>query len=220
LRDDYTTYSIDLFFHGSSRWENQRAIEKEDWKKIVQLFFDQERIENFEIAGFSIGAKFVLTTLELFSERVTKTILIAPDGINPNFWYSLATSTSIMRLLFRSMILKPKRLHFITKLVKMLNLENRDLLRFVDIQMSTEEKRKRVYYSWVYFRHLNFNLNDLSSLINLKNIPSIFFIGKFDKVIRPAKIIRFAKTLENHQIHFLDTNHNDLIEKSIAHLKV
>jgi len=84
LKNEYTIYTFDLFFHGNSRWQNNRALEKEDWKKVLQLFFDREKIEDFEIAGFSIGTKFVLAAMELFPDRVKRIILIAPDGISAN----------------------------------------------------------------------------------------------------------------------------------------
>src|SRR6478736_2698347 len=73
---DYAIFTFDLFFHGNSKWVNQQALTKQDWKKIIELFLKQEKVDQFEIAGFSIGAKFVLTTLELFPERTSKVILL------------------------------------------------------------------------------------------------------------------------------------------------
>ncbi|HEV8511704.1 MAG TPA: alpha/beta hydrolase, partial [Cyclobacteriaceae bacterium] len=194
FENDYTIFTFDLFFHGNSKWGNQQALTKEDWKKILQLFLNQEKIQGFEIAGFSIGAKFVLATVELFPDRINKIILLAPDGIKNNFWYSLATSTSLMRVVFRSLILGRNRLKTLISLLK--PFQDKGLLRFVESQLSTEEKRRRVYNSWIYFRHLNFNLKNLSVLLNSKNIPVIFILGKLDKVIPAKKIEGFAKSLK------------------------
>jgi pimeloyl-ACP methyl ester carboxylesterase len=213
--NDYTIFTFDLFFHGNSKWANQQALTKDDWRKIIQLFIRQERIENFEIGGFSMGAKFVLATVELFPERINKIVLLAPDGIKNNFWYGLATSTSLMRSLFRGMILKPKRLNVLLKVLKLFHLEDKNLLQFVEFQLSTAEKRKRVYNSWIYFRHLNFNLKDLTSLLNSRNIPVVFILGKSDKVIPFEKVKEFAKTLTNQQFQLIDAGHNGLINKAI-----
>jgi pimeloyl-ACP methyl ester carboxylesterase len=218
LKNEYTIYTFDLFFHGSSTWKNQQALKKEDWKRILELFLGQEKIKIFEIAGFSIGAKFVLATLELFPERIEKIILLAPDGIKNNFWYSLATSTSLTRSLFRSMILKPRRLQTLIKLMKFFQFEDKNLLRFAEVQLSTEERRQRVYNSWIYFRHLHFNLNALTLLLNSKNIPVIFILGKLDKVIPARKVKEFAKTLKNHQFQLLDAGHHDLISKGVNYI--
>jgi len=218
LENDYTIFAFDLFFHGNSKWLNQQALKKDDWKKIFQLFIKQEEIERFVIAGFSIGAKFVLATLELFPDRIEKVVLLAPDGIKNNFWYRFATSTSLMRSLFRSMILKPRRLQTLIKLLKFFRIEDKSLLRFVEVQLSTDERRQRVYNSWIYFRHLNFNLNDLTLLLNSRNIPVVFILGKSDKVIPSERIKSFAKTLKNNQFQLLDAGHPDLISKGVKYI--
>ncbi len=219
LQKEYTAYSFDLFFHGNSKWENQQALKKDDWKKIMQLFFDQEKIERFEIVGFSMGARFALTTVALFPERIQKIILLAPDGVNVNFWYRLATSSSLMRSLFRALILSPNSLKVILKLLRLFRLDDKNVLRFAEAQLNTTGKRQRVYQSWIYFRHLHFNLSDLSRLLNTKNIPIIFIVGKLDKVIVAEKIKTFAKGLEREQFHLLDAGHHDLIEKAISIVK-
>ena len=218
LKMGYTIYTFDLFFHGNSTWENRQALKMIDWKNILQLFFDQEKIGSFEIAGFSIGAKFVLATVELFLKRVNKIILLAPDGIKINFWYRLVTGTSMMRSLFRDVMLKPRRLHTLINLVKLFHLENKNLLRFVETQLSTEERRQRVYNSWIYFRHLKVNATDFSQLLNSNAIPVIFILGKSDKVIPSERIIGFAKTLNNHQFHITEAGHNDLIRIGINYI--
>ncbi len=60
-------------------------MKKDDWKTIFAPFLVQEKIKNFEIAGFSIGAKFVLATLELCTERTEQIGLWATEGITINF---------------------------------------------------------------------------------------------------------------------------------------
>jgi len=215
LQKDYTIYSFDLFFHGHSRWENRQALKKEDWKKIMDIFFDQEKIGQFEIAGFSMGAKFALAALVLFPERIQKIILLAPDGIYNNFWYKVATGTSMTRSLFRNLILRPSLLQSLIKILKLLHLEDKNVLRFVESQLNTEEKRLRIYSSWIYFRHFHFKQRDLSVLLNERNIPLIFILGSMDNVIPAEKIKGFAKTLKNHQFKLMDSGHHHLIGQGI-----
>jgi pimeloyl-ACP methyl ester carboxylesterase len=219
LRSDYTIYSFDLYFHGNSKWANQQAITKDDWRKIVELFLEQEKIDQFEIAGFSIGAKFVLTTLLLFPERINKIILLAPDGIKNNFWYLLATGTSLMRGLFRNVVLKPKRIHSLINFLRLLHIEDIRLLRFAESQLSTQEKRQRVYNSWIYFRHLNFDLNALAQVINARNIPVIFVLGKLDRVISAEPVKKFAEATNKHQFHLINATHQDLIGEGIRYAR-
>jgi pimeloyl-ACP methyl ester carboxylesterase len=214
LKEHYTLYSFDLFFHGQSTWVSREALEKGDWKEIITLFLQQENITKFEIAGFSMGGKFAMATLEAFPEKIKKLTLLAPDGIKTSFWYSLATYPIVIRALFKSMILHPSRLYRITKALRTLGLIDKGLLRFAESQMDTEEKRKRVYFSWVYFRHLKFDLNKIPSLLNEREVPFTLIVGQHDKVIQAKNMEAFLKKINSKRFEVIDAGHNDLIGKA------
>lgn len=213
LHDEYTCYAFDLYFHGSSAWPGRNALEKEDWQKIMQQFLEQEGITQFAIAGFSMGGKFALATYESFHHQITDLILLAPDGIKTSFWYSLATYPIAIRLLFKSMILYPNRLYRVTKLLRKLHLMDAGLLRFAESQMNTEEKRRRVYFSWVYFRHLKFNTDQIADLINQHEINFTLITGKHDKVITTQNMAGFLKRIKRKQALEIKSGHNDLIDR-------
>ncbi|MBS1489344.1 MAG: alpha/beta hydrolase [Bacteroidetes bacterium] len=212
--NDYTVYGFDLFYHGQSNWPNTQPLEKEDWKKIMEIFFEQERITTFEMAGFSLGGKFVLATLEIFPERVQKITLVAPDGIKINFWYRLATYPVLIRALFRSFIFKPHIFFNLLQFFDKMGIVSKYLLRFAASQMDTEEKRQRVCHSWINFRHLKFNMIKVAGLLNNFSIPSKIVVGKHDKVIPAKDMYRLLRHVPGVPLHVLDTGHNQLIEKS------
>ena len=60
-------------------------------KKPLRNLCKETGVQNFSLAGFSLGGKFALATLEAFPEKTKGIILLAPDGIKTSFWYSLAT---------------------------------------------------------------------------------------------------------------------------------
>jgi pimeloyl-ACP methyl ester carboxylesterase len=214
LNEQYTLYSFDLFFHGQSTWGSREALQKKDWKEIVDLLLQQENITEFEIAGFSMGGKFALATLEAFPSQIKKMTLLAPDGIKTSFWYSLATYPIAIRALFKSTIMHPNRLYRITKALRSLGLIDKGLLRFAESQMDTEEKRKRVYFSWVYFRHLKFDLNQIAGLLNNKLIPFTLVVGQHDKVIQAKNMEGFVQKIKSKRFEVIEAGHNDLIGKS------
>jgi pimeloyl-ACP methyl ester carboxylesterase len=218
LKEQYTLYIFDLFFHGQSTWASREALEKGDWKEIITLFLQQENITEFEIAGFSMGGKFAMASLEAFPEKIKKLTLLAPDGIKTSFWYSLATYPIVIRALFKSMILHPNRLYRITKSLRSLGLVDKGLLRFVESQMDTEEKRNRVYFSWVYFRHLKFDLNKIASLLNEQQIPFTLIVGQHDKVIQPKNMDGFIQKIKSKRLEIIEAGHNDLIKKALEYL--
>jgi pimeloyl-ACP methyl ester carboxylesterase len=221
LTSDYTLYTFDLFFHGQSDWSKQEgALEKEMWREIIELFLTANKIEKFSTLGFSMGGKFALALLELFPNQLVEIFLLAPDGIKTNFWYSLATYPLAFRKFFKSMIAHHGRFLAVARVAHKLKLIDRGVLRFVEFQMNTEEKRKRVYYSWVVFRHLKFELDEIASLLNEKKIPTTLIIGRYDKIITAKNMEPFVKKLHTIRFEVIDAGHNDLIAKSIKKLFV
>ena len=221
LAPHYTLYSFDLFFHGQSQWAlGEQPLEKEMWKEIMNDFLSEHKIKNFNLLGYSLGGKFVLATLELFPTRIDHIFLLAPDGIKTNFWYSLATYPLLLRRFFKSMILKPGRLHAITSMLHALHTVDNSLLRFARLQMDNTEKRERVYYSWVVFRHLKFNMKKIAGLLNNHTIGLTIVVGKHDKIITAKNMERLLRYVNDYKLETLDTGHNGVIEGSIPLLRV
>lgn len=215
LENHYRLYVFDLYFHGQSTWPSRQPLEKSDWIKIMAQFFEQEEINSFDVAGFSLGGKFALATLEAYPEKVKKIILLAPDGIKTSFWYSLATYPIAIRNLFKSMVLKPGRFHALIRFFHALGLVNKGIVRFAESQMNTEEKRRRVYFSWVYFRHLRFDIPQMAVLLNQFKIPLLLIMGKYDKVIPVRNMNRLFNRLHQKKLEIIESGHNDLVRNAL-----
>jgi len=220
LAPQYTLFAFDLFFHGHSQWkEGEQPLEKEMWKEIILNFLREHKIDKFSVLGFSLGGKFALATLELFPAHVMHIILLAPDGIKTSLWYSLATYPLLLREFFKSMIIKPGRLHAVTSTLHGLHLVDNGLLRFAESQMDTQEKRERVYYSWVVFRHLYFDMKTIAGLLKSHSIKLTIIVGKHDKIITTQNMEHLLRHLHDYQLKILDTGHNGVIAGSIPVLK-
>jgi pimeloyl-ACP methyl ester carboxylesterase len=212
LKDQYTTYIFDLYFHGDSQWNDESPLEKAVWKEIIEHFLKEHNISTFSVGGFSLGGKLALATLEAFPEKVTSLLLIAPDGIKTSFWYSLATYPFAFRKVFRRIIHRPGIFFTLIKLMQSTGLMDRGLLRFAESQMNTEAKRKKVYYSWVVLRHLEFNMRRIAACINQHRIDTILIAGQFDKVIKPQNLTRLSKHLDHHRTIIVGSGHNHLLQ--------
>lgn len=216
LSRNYTFYVFDLYFHGKSKWgKGEQPLEKHRWRETIRLFLSENNINRFHLAAFSLGGKFALATLEAFPDRVVSVYLIAPDGIKTSFWYSLATYPVVFRRFFRSMILHPDRFLTLARFLHKTGLVDQGLIRFAEYQMNSIEKRSRVYYSWVVFRHLKFNVSALADLINSKKVRVVIIVGKYDKVITPRNMQRLTKRLNNYKLEILESGHNGLINQSM-----
>ncbi len=215
----YTLYTFDLFFHGNSKWNHgEQPLEKEIWKEFMLRFLSEHKIEKFSVLGFSLGAKFALSTVALFPSQVERLFLLAPDGIRTSFWYSLATYPFLLRKFFKSMIDQPERLHAIASILHFLHLVDRRLLRFAESQMDTQEKRERVYYAWVVFRHLSVDVQKIAGLIQLHSIKLTMIVGKRDMIITAQNMQQLLHHLDDYQLEILDTGHYGIIAGSIPTL--
>ena len=217
LSKKYTLYIVDLFFHGKSEWnEGEKPLQKSAWKNILQVLFQEQHITSFSILAYSLGGKFALATIEAYPAQIREVFLLAPDGIKTSFWYSLATYPGALRKFFKSMIFRHDRFLMIANNLKVLNLVDNGLIRFADYQMNSEAKRKRVYYSWVVFRYLTFDLKKIGDLINKNGIRLTMVAGKYDKVIRPENMNRLLKHVRDYRLEILESGHTALIQESLS----
>lgn len=210
----YTLYLFDLYFHGQSTWNlGEQPIEKEKWKNILGKFLLENEIKKFSLLGFSLGAKFALASVELFPDRVSELFLLAPDGIKINFWYKLATYPYLSRALFKSMINHYHRFEIVALFAQKIGLVDKGVLRFVESQMDTQDKREKVYLSWVVFRHLKFELEALSQSINKNGTQVTVVAGKYDRVIPARNMKSIVGRLSNCRFEILETGHNGILRE-------
>jgi len=216
LSDKYTLYIIDLFFHGKSEWnEGERPMEKSTWNNILRVLLQEQHISAFSILAYSLGGKFALATIEEFPKQIREVFLLAPDGIKTSFWYSLATYPKVFRNLFKSMIFHHERFLMIANKLNHLKLVDKGLIRFADYQMNSEEKRKRVYFSWVVFRYLTFDLKKIGRLVNENKIRLTMVVGKYDKVIPPKNMHLLLKHVRDYRLEVLESGHTGLMQESL-----
>ena len=217
LSQKYTLYIVDLFFHGKSEWnEGERPLEKSTWNNILGILFREQHISTFSVLAYSLGGKFALATIEGYPRQIKEVFLLAPDGIKTSFWYSMATYPKGLRNFFKSMIFHHERFLWIAKKLNGSNLVDKGLIRFADFQMNTEAKRRRVYYSWVVFRFLTFDMKKIARLINENDIRLTMIVGKYDKVIRPDNMRRLLKHVKNFRLEVLESGHTGLIRESLS----
>jgi len=215
LGDQYTLYSFDLFYHGKSFWHhNQTALTKEFWRELMLEFFRAHKIERYSLAGFSMGGRFVLSTLEAFPDRVEDIVFIAPDGIKTSTWYSLATYPGFFRNWFRSFIVKPQGFTNLVNVMHRYKVVDKGILKFANTQMRTVKQRRRVFYTWTVFKPLKFNMKRVAHLLNAYEIPVQMFLGKHDKIMTEENMRRLLNRLEKYELVILNTGHNDLIEET------
>lgn len=217
LDAQFTIYAFDLFFHGQSQWpELDTPLSKKFWSCLLNILIEKHKLLRFSLMGYSLGAKFVLATLEAVPKRVLAVYFIAPDGIQTNFWYKLATYPVAVRKLFKGLIDNPGLFQMLTSCAIWLKILDKTVARFALSQMDTTEKRRRVYYSWIVFRHLKFDMKIIAYLINAGNIKITMIVGQYDKVITLKNTQKLLDKLKNYHLEILKTGHNGMMDESLS----
>jgi pimeloyl-ACP methyl ester carboxylesterase len=212
LAPTYTIYSFDLFYHGDSQGNGpERPITKDDWKEWLQPFFAKENIRHYAVLGFSIGGRFALATIEAFPENAKELLLIAPDGIKPNFWYALATSPGLPQKIFRKVVYHPDTFRALAAWGRTLRLAHPKLIRLVQRQLNSSEKQELLYRSWINFKPLSFAIASLAALLNARQIPTRIFLGKYDLILQEKDVKPLTRRLENCRVILLESGHTHLL---------
>jgi pimeloyl-ACP methyl ester carboxylesterase len=212
----YTIFAFDLFFHGESADAEVSVISKELWKALINDFLTENKITNFDIAGFSMGGRFALATLEALPKHIENVFLIAPDGISENPLYTIATRNSFGRTLFRQVMQNPGLFFRIIQLLKKTNIVNSSLVRFTGQVLNTTQKRERIFRSWTAFRDLRFDIPQIAQLTKTNHIRIFLFTGQFDKILNRLTVNRLGKLLPTNQNVHLKSGHSQLVAQSGA----
>jgi pimeloyl-ACP methyl ester carboxylesterase len=213
LAPDYTVWSFDLFFHGQSIWPDARKpLNAPFWHRLIAAFLQQEGIGRFELAGYSMGGKFVLSTLEAAAPQIDRLLLIAPDGIRTSFWYSMATYPVWARRFFHNLVEKPEPFYKLISGLERYKLMDKGILRFADWHMSNPEKRLKVYNSWTVFSPLRFNMRRIADTLQHHRIELEMYLGRYDRIMTPEGMQSLLRHLPHYRLDVLNTGHSGLID--------
>ncbi len=219
-KNEYKIYNFDLFYHGQSFWHGKDTpVTKDYWADLIGRFLKEKNIRKFSVTGFSMGGKFALSIFEAFPDKTEKLILIAPDGIKTSFWYSPATYTGWTRSFFRRIIIKPSLYFNTVKFLRFSRLADTGVLRFANTQMITREQRRRVYYSWIVFKELKFNMYEIAALFQKHHVKLEMFLGIHDKIITEKNMHVLLNKINQYDMHLLEAGHSNLIKAVAEFLK-
>ena len=213
LNNQYTIYAFDLYFHGKSEWGyHEKPLERTFWQGAMHQFLTENNITKFSLTGFSMGCRLALATAKDFPEQTEALFLLAPDGIKTSFWYSLSTYPLVMRKVFKYMITHPIWFDTLANTLRKTGILDKGLIKFAEYQMNSEAKRRKLYNTWVVFRHIKINLKSFVSVVNEKRIPVLVAVGKTDQVIPATTLKTFVNQLKTGKFITLNTGHTGLLK--------
>ena len=223
--NQYTFFSIDLPFHGKTKWNNGLIFTHEDLQQIVEKIIGDNNLKlqtsNFKLTliGFSLGGRVALSFLQANPEKIEKLVLLAPDGLKVNFWYWLATQTSLGNKFFAFTLQYPGWFFGFLKLLNKLKLLNASIFKFVNYYIGDTNVRRLLYLRWTTLRKLKPNLSLIKSYIRKQNIPIRLIYGKHDRIILSSVGEKFKKGIEEQcTLAVIHSGHQVLHEKHVEEI--
>ncbi len=212
LQQEYTVVSIDLPGHGKTRWKSA-YMDQKALMAIIQGIRNNFGVEQFDLAGFSLGGRVVLNILELQPNWVGTALLLAADGMQKNLWYGLATRNPVGKVLFKKIIADPQG--WINKMawLRKVNLVDESRFKFAKTKLTDDAVRHQLSYVWPVMSRLIPNINLVKWNINKYKVTTIVVMGRHDRIFPPDQGERFIKNLKHAQLRVLDTGHNLMKEE-------
>ncbi len=227
LGSRFTIYAFDLPFHGKSaplfqagRWDHgDEPVSKEEWRAFISAFLTRHGISRFSVAGFSLGGRFALATLDMFFDRIENAYLVAPDGITEQPLYRLATTSGGMRNIFFSVMKRRRMLQKSAEILQKLGLMHISYARVLNRLTPSDEHAMLVFRSWVNFRELKaspeFYRKDPSDFKN----KVFLFLGKYDHLVTARSIGPLLRKLDPGQVIRLNAGHTTSVDAAATEIR-
>lgn len=216
----YKVISVALHYHGNSPApDSKRAIEVDELIKDVELILSKEGVNRFDLSAFSIGARLALCVLPHFAHRIDQVWLFAPDGLPVSKTYRIATGNFLGTATFIWLLRYAILLRLLLWLSSSLKFIDKKTAAYFKNELKTKNLRNRIVNTWLLYRKLIPDLDQIKSSQRDCNYQITLVVGKFDKVISGKRCL---KQLNEHEIKFnyieLDHGHNLMSTKAFRKL--
>ncbi len=207
LSKRYTIISVDLPYHGLSKWREDSELTVYQLTDFVNHMLADHKMHRFSLAGFSLGGKVSLAVYSALASQVDAIFLFAPDGLKNNIWYNIAVYPSAGRRLFWYVLHKPSWFLSFVRFLGTLRIIRKQYVQFLHKQLEHYEKRKLVWDIWMCLRGYERKRSHLRQLIQTYQTKVIIFSGRFDHIIKPSFGEKFCKGLVSAEHVVLDKGH-------------
>ena len=212
---NHRVISFDLPYHGSSGFPLEQ-LSKAQWKEMASALFEHLQVDNFKLAAYSLGGRFVIRLAIDFPERIDQAIFIAADGFHYTMVYSFASSV-IGRRLFKYVLKNPKKLFSIIDVLLKYGLVSKSIVKFVHLQLAQKVQRIKVYNSWIYLKSLKTSQKDFVRSLEKSQLPVDIYVGSKDYVIPESYFDYVTNRYRNVSKTVLPNRHHEMIDAYVNH---
>jgi pimeloyl-ACP methyl ester carboxylesterase len=207
LRDRYTVVSVDLPFHGKTKWKTGEPFTPQQAIDLVSDLMRSHNVEQVALAAFSIGGKIALKVFEMNPGNVEELWLYAPDGLKNNIWYNIAVYPAWGRKLFRLLLDEPKFLIGLVDVLKALRVLPKSLAQFLKHNLKQLASRERVWNTWIGIKGFEVQPGRLKQVMKESNTHIHIVMGQHDPVIKPRIGRAFVNGVPNADLRIIPKGH-------------
>jgi len=219
--NQYTFYAMDFPFHGQTEWKEGLTFSGLDLLAILEQLAAREAfaMEHLTLIGFSMGGRVALSLFAWIAETTDNLVLLAPDGLNLNFWYWASTQTWLGNRLFRFTMKHPNWFFFLFKLGNKLKMISPSIFKFAHLYLGHAEIRDELYNRWTCMRKFKPRVSRIKKLILQYQVRTELLYGQYDRIIHSSVGEKFRKGIEEQSsIHIIHSGHQLLHEKHTAEI--
>lgn len=217
LQKQYTIISINLPYHGKSKWDS-RPLLPLDLVNIVRSLMQQEGVTGLSLMGYSMGGRVCLSIIEHAPELIEQVLLIAPDGLVFNPFYYFAMRTSIGKGIFTYTLTHPRYFLWMLRGLKRIKVLDPSRYKFLTGHMRSDRERNFLLNVWPAMRLILPTAKKVKAAIRQYNIPMHIYMGKYDRIIVPRYAYQFSKGISSVHVHILQKGHHLFDDKSVAEM--
>lgn len=210
---DTMIIAIDLPQHKDSKWKDA-TLTLDHLQTFITTLQLRYHFQHFSLIGFSMGGRVCLNIVQLFPNLIKHLILLAPDGLQHNFWYNLATRKAIGKRIFRSITIQPKWILHAFDHLHSIHILKESNYKYFKEQFGNRHHRIQLYKVWNVMSELK---NDIATTINTLNESSInvqLIVGQHDHIIPVKHVYQFKQKVPKTRLTILKKGHR-ILNKSI-----
>jgi pimeloyl-ACP methyl ester carboxylesterase len=216
FEDDSVMLSISLLHHDKSTplppLPLDEALEPsiliDGIENFISMNFSTIKKVKLVLLGYSMGSRVALTLFEKFPYKLSKVIVLAPDGLKMGGLYRFVVNTRLGKYFWRLIDKKPKTNRWFINAMRSVKLISKHKHQFGRYHTDSVQIRKRVAFGWAGHKLFWPEKEGLVKAINenITHDKKIYFIfGKRDKIIPYtwSKSLRDAISKSTTGVYFL-----------------
>lgn len=211
---EYTTVSLDLPHHGASQWEGEDPWHPDELCAMVRSLMKAYGVQKVSLVCFSIGGRPGLILVERCPELIESVVLIAADGLVPNYFYRFVTNNYVGKKIFHHFLERPDKYMRLVDVFVRYKWINASRKRFVSYYVDTPAARGLLRKVWPNLRLMVPDLKTVKKNISSYRIRTYLFMGRHDKVIPLMHARSFMAGTQEVTLQVLEKGHRIMDEET------